>query len=251
MEKKYERYAAQIKFIISSYERSVKEAADAATKLMGNNRFSPIGKEEGKKEIFADLNKTAANNTSLIRETVKAFCNEYRVKLPEDGKNHDTDIANAIQVIDMLGFLMTENALRGILDPIKNSYKSLKMIYDIMEAKNGGSYSNTAPDTHYSDSVMRVLYEYMGINTQVNDYLDSLRMIEDIVSDGVKLGFRVESYSDANVVVLIPVIPYSILACADWMIQTGEQYAALEDQFTDLFKVHTPTAAEMIESILK
>ena len=251
MEKKYEGYAAQIKVIIDSFERSVKEAADAATKLMGNNRFSPIGKEEGKKEIFADLNKTAANNTSLIRETVKAFCNEYRVKLPEDGKNHDTDISNAIRVIDMLGFKMSENALRGILDPIKNSYKSLKMVYDIMDAKNGGTSVSFVSDAHYSESVMKVLYEYMGVNTQVNDYLDMFRMIEDIVSDGVKLGFKVESYTNASVVVLVPVIPYSILACAAWMIQAGEQYAALEDQFTDLFKVHTPTDAEMIESVLK
>jgi len=56
---------------------------------------------------------------------------------------------------------------------------------------------------------------------------------------------------NAPVTYIRDVIPYSFLACPDWMKEAGERYAVLEDQFSKLFTVHVPTDQEMIEDVLK
>lgn len=247
MEKQYDKYAAQIQAIIEDYERTVKDSANAATELMADKRFSAIGKEEGKKEIFGELDRIADNKTALIREIVKDFCKEYKIKLPDDGKSHDTEISNALKVIDMLGFKMTADALRTILDPFRNSYKHLKMIYDIMDAKNGGD--NINPVACYDPAVMEALREYIGVNTQVIEYLNLFRQIEDIITEGVKLGFEASSVSNSHVVYLYAKIPYSILACGAWMQQAGKMYVILKTLNNKLFRAYIPTEEEIIESI--
>lgn len=249
MERKYENSANVVRYMIGEAEQKIKEAAETATKVMNDWRFSPEGKEQSKKDIFDELNTTLEHEMNLIRDAASDFCNNYRVKLPEDQKDHSTDIANALKVIDMMGYNMTVDVLKTILEPIKNSYKNMKMIGDIMTAKQK---NGNGAGVGYSYDVMDTLLTYMGVNTSIIDYLDKVKEIEDVATNpGWKLRFRVMSYPNATLVQLAPDISYRIVTLPDAIIAAGEMYAQLETEFSDLFKEHIPTDEEMIVGALK
>ncbi len=245
MEKNYDVYAAQVKACNNLFEDEVKRIADECTKVMSNRLYSEEGREAKKREHFAALNAIADNMTKVFKEAVRHFCNDFRVVLPEDGKDHGKDIENALKIIEMLGFDMDVNNLKNIMNPLRGSFRSIKIIVDLMEAKNRSV-------VNYDPAVMKTLYEYLGINSRVNDYLNLFGTIESIIDkDGDKYGFDVLGYSNASVIKMQARIPYDFLACADWMKDAGAEYAALEEEFSDVFKTHIPTDRELIESTLK
>lgn len=249
MERKYEVTAQAVQGVIASYEADVKEAEDAANKVMADWRFSASGKENAKQNLYKELQERADKYMNLIREAAKDFCDTYRIKLPSDNKDHSMDIANALKMIDMLGYNLTAETLKTVLEPIKNSYKHMKMIADVLEAKNKGI---TADFVHYDPAVITTMYEWLGVNTKVFEYLDAFREVEEIcTTERIKLYAATNSYGNASLVSLTPQIPYEIFALPDAMIRAGKMYAELESEFSELFKVHTPTDTEMIESIVK
>ena len=248
MERSYEKYAAQVDFLLTSFSDEVKKYQDSANKLMGDHRFSPEGKAEAKKAMFAELWEVADNETALLKEAAKQFCNEYRIKLPSDPEDRTLEIANALKVVEMLGYKLTVETLKNILDPLKNSYKHMKMIADVIKAKGTGI---SAEGVGYDSAVIDTLNEYMGLNTKVFDYLDLFGQIEEIItSANIKLHFVVYPISD-TVLELHADVPYRLIALKDNMIAAGKKYAELEDEFSDLFTAHVPTDTEMILNSLK
>ena len=249
MERNYEQISKVVEFIIEQFNNDVKETEDAACKVLADWRFSAADRENAVQDLYKDLQEKADEYTKKIKEAAKDFCDTYRVKLPSDNKEHSMDIANALKVIDMLGFNLTAETLKTILEPIKNSYKHMKIIHDVITTKNVSASSLAG--VQYEPAVISTIQEYLGLNTNVYDYLDAFNDIEEISKvDGYRLGFSKEKYS-ANVVSITPNIPYSMFVLPDAMIRAGEMYATLENEFSKLFKVHTPTDQEMIESVIK
>ncbi len=243
MERTYEKYSENISKVIAAYKEMLSEAATEATKKNCDPRLSEIGRAEEMKAIAAELDEKANSYTAMIHRQINAFCSEYDVTMPEDGQNHDTDISNALKVIDMLGFKMTPNALRAILDPIKGSFNNTKMIYDIMTAKDSGGPEG------YSYEVRRLLDEYAGSNPRIVDYIELFNKIKGAAENKRALSFTVTRYTEGRRTVEIdPKIPYSIAECPSLMIKAGKEYAILEDLAPAYFKKHIPSSAEIITS---
>ena len=230
--KNFEDYAKRVETFNSVFEGTVKEAADKMTKVSGDWRFSEKGKAEKKKELIAELNTNASNLTDIFKGAVKAFCDDFSIQLPEDGADHGKDIENALRVIDMLGFSLDEKNLANIVEPLKGSFRSMKMIFDIIDTKQKSALENGSS----------------GFSTDVVSKLYNLKTVSENPGSGYR--FTITSYPNAPVTRIQAAIPYEFLACADWMREVGEQYADLEGEFSSLFKDHVQTHEEMIADVL-
>lgn len=249
MERTYERYAATAETIIKNFEDAVEETQKTGCEIMLDWRFTPEGKSENLKGIKADLQEKADNLTKLFRENARKFCNEYKVTLPNDGKSHTEDVANALKVIDMVGFKLTPDILKSIMEPLKHSYTNMKMIHDVIYVKGNVPEAGLA-GIGYDEAIYETLIEYMGINTSAVEYLDRLKEVEDIENiPGFK--FSVSMYGGATPVIITPDVPYFYLTLPDTMKELGKMYATLENEFSELFTRHIPTDGELILSSLK
>lgn len=249
MERTYESYAARAEAIIKNFQDKVKEAQETGCEMMLDWRFTPEGKNENLKGVKADLQKKADNLTKLFRENARKFCNEYKVTLPNDGKSHTEDVANALKVIDMVGFKLTPDILKSIMEPLKHSYTNMKMIHDVIYAKGNVPEAGLA-GIGYDKAIYETLIEYMGINTSAVEYLDRLKEVEDIENiPGFK--FSVEPFTNATPFIIVPNIPYEYYAVPETMKELGKMYAVLENEFSELFTKHIPTDSELILSSLK
>lgn len=254
MERTYESYAARAEAIIKLFEDTAKEAQETGCKIMADWRFTPEGKSENLKGIKADLQEKADNLTKLFKENAKKFCDEYKVTLPNDGKSHTEDVANALKVIDMVGFKLTPDTLKSIMEPLKHSYTNMKLLHDVIVAKGDVSAAVTEIGIEYDEAIYETLIEYMGINTSAIEYLEKLKEVEDI---GNIPGFRFSvfvydsMYGGATPIIITPDVSYSYLNLPDTMKGLGEMYVKLENEFSELFTKHIPTDSELILSSLK
>lgn len=247
MERTYERYAATAETIIKNFEDAVEETQKTGCEIMLDWRFTPEGKNENLKGIKADLQEKADNLTKLFRENARKFCNEYKVTLPNDGKAHTEDVANALKVIDMVGFKLTPDILKSIMEPLKHSYTNMKLINDVITAKGNNAI---VEGIGYDEAIYKTLFEYMGVNTSAIEYLNKLKEVEDIENiPGFK--FSVSMYGGATPVIITPDVPYFYLTLPDTMKELGKMYATLENEFSELFTKHIPTDSELILSSLK
>lgn len=249
MERTYESYAARAEAIIKNFQDKVKEAQETGCEMMLDWRFTPEGKNENLKGVKADLQEKADNLTKHFKENARKFCNEYKVTLPNDGKSHTEDVANALKVIDMVGFKLTPDILKSIMEPLKHSYTNMKMIHDVIYAKGNVPEAGLA-GIGYDKAIYETLIEYMGINTSAVEYLDRLKEVEDIENiPGFK--FSVEPFTNATPFIIVPNIPYEYYAVPETMKELGKMYAVLENEFSELFTKHIPTDSELILSSLK
>lgn len=249
MEKAYEKYVTQVKGLNTLFAESVKRVADELNEKLTDWRLSERGREEQRKKKVDELNAICENMNNVLREAVKHFLTEYAIGLPDDGEDHSKDIENALRVIEMLGFDLDVKNFDNIITPLQGNYRAMKTVLDVMRVKNESGLSGLAMQ-HYNNAVMNKLDEYTGVNSRVTDFLEIMDNIADVVDSPV--GYRYENtrISNATVIQIVDIIPYSFLSCPDWMTEAGEMYAQLEDEFTALFRKHTPTNREMIESSL-
>ena len=245
MEKDYNKYVAQVKGMNELFAESVKKKANELNQKMTDWRYSERGREELKQKAYSELNAVCDNMNGLIREAVKHYCSDFTIALPDDGKDHATDIQNALRIIDMLGYNLDVKNLENILLPLRGSYRNMKTVLDVMRVKNEAASINT-----YSPEVMAMVDEYTGINTHVSDFLDIMANIEQIIESPAGYRFEASQYSNMTLIDITDVIPYSFLSCPDWMQEAGKMYAELENTFSALFGNHVPTDREMIESTL-
>lgn len=246
-EKDYEKYAEQMEGCNRLFDDEVAKVAEATTKTVSDWRLSEQGKESKKKENFEALNKTAEMIATVAKKGIGEFCKDFAITLPEDGKDHTKDIENALHIVDMLGFDLDVKNLKNALSPISGSFRSVKTVVDLIDAKQKNAIGN---GVGFSPDVIKEIYNYMGINSRVNDYLNIFSHIESIIDKpGDVYRFEVTSRSNATAITLQAIIPYDFLACADWMRQCGEEYARLEAEFSSLFIGHIQTDREILESI--
>lgn len=247
--KDVEQYATRIEEYNRLFEERVTEAANEATKAISDWRYSEEYRLKKKQEIIKHLVAEGENISKIFRETVNKFCDDFRIVLPEDGKDHKQEIENALKVIDMLGYSITESILSEIIRPLRGSFRNMKLILNILEAKNNG-LANAAGEG-YSPDIIKRMYEFSGISSSVGEYLDLFERVEEIINvNGTGYGFEEIKMSDYGVVEIVSRIPYSFLSCAGWMRQLAQMYGRLEKEFADMFTGHIPTAREEIDKIL-
>lgn len=249
MERTYESYVARAEAIIKNFQDKAKEAQETGCEMMVDWRYSPEGRIDNIKNLKVGLQEKADNLTKLFRKNARGFCDEYKVTLPNDGKSHTEDVANALKVIDMVGFKLTPDILKSIMEPLKHSYTNMKMIHDVIYAKGNVPEAGLA-GIGYDKAIYETLIEYMGINTSAVEYLDRLKEVEDIENiPGFK--FSVEPFTNATPFIIVPNIPYEYYAVPETMKELGKMYATLENEFSELFTKHIPTDSELILSSLK
>lgn len=247
MERTYEKYAEKADTIIKLFEDAAREAQETECEIRSDWRFSPEGKSENVKGVRADLQEKTDNFIKLFKENAKRFYNEYKVKLPNDGKSHSEDIANALKIIDMTGYKLTPDILKSIMEPLKHSYKDMKLLHDVIITRGTGIPEGVRG---YDESVYRVLFEYIGVNTSAIEYLNRLKAVEEI-ADIAGFKFSATVYNNETLVTITPDVSYSYLALPTTMRELGKMYANLENEFSDLFTKHIPTDSELILSSLE
>ena len=246
-EKDYEKYAEQMEGCNRLFDDEVAKVAEATTKTVSDWRLSEQGKESKKKENFEALNKTAEMIATVAKKGIGEFCKDFAITLPEDDKDHTKDIENALHIVDMLGFGLDVKNLENALAPMRGSFRSVKTVVDLIDAKQKNATGN---GVGFAPEVLDKMYQYMGINSRVNDYLNIFSHIENIIDNPADVyRFEVTSRSNATLITLQSIIPYDFLACADWMKKCGQEYAALEEEFSSLFTGHVATDREILESI--
>lgn len=246
MEKNYEKYVTQVKGLNTLFSESVKRVADELNAKLTDWRLSEKGREEQKQKKTDELNAICENMNNVFREAVKRFLTDYAIGLPDDGEDHSKDIENALRVIEMLGFDLDVKNFDNIITPLRGNYRAMKTVLDVMRVKNESGLTMQ----HYNNAVMNKLDEYTGVNARVTDFLEIMDRIADIVDSPIGYRFENNRISNVTVIQIVDIIPYSFLSCPDWMTEAGEMYAQLEDEFIILFRKHTPTGREMIESSL-
>ena len=150
----------------------------------------------------------------------------------------------------MVGFKLTPDTLKSIMEPLKHSYTNMKLIHDVICAKGDVPVDVGSAGLGYDGAIYETLIEYMGINTSAVEYLDKLKEVEDIENiNGFK--FSIEPFTNATPIIIVPNISYEYYAVPDTMKELGKMYATLENEFSELFTKHIPTDGELILSSLK
>lgn len=232
-EKFYEECAKQVQIIIGQHRKEMKDIGDAVTKVNTDKRYTPTGKEQliqGLRAELKDLNKT---KTDEIKAVVTDFCNQYQMIHNDDGKSDSQAVANALKVIEMCGYGLTTEVLRNAVEPLKDSYTSMKMISSMLRAK-AGNYGVT-----YNSDVFDLMDEYMGINTELiayEDIFESVRGVLDmpeLVSAGI---YGDPNYNGGFVNRLQDETRYSTLCLGDRMMEVGKMYDSASMKYPRLFK---------------
>lgn len=147
----------------------------------------------------------------------------------------------------MVGFKLTPDILKSIMEPLKHSYTNMKLINDIITTKSSGVL---AENMGYDARIYEILFEYMGVNTSAVEYLDRMKDVEEI-ENFHGFGFSVElTTNTVTPVIIIPNVPYEYYAVPDNMRELGKMYARLENEFSEVFTKHIPTDSELILSSL-
>ncbi len=234
MAKNYEKYALRVNGFNAIFRDTVAKKAEEMKNKISDYRLSDRGKEEAVKKVYDELQAICENMDNAFHKAVKEFSSEYAITLPNDGKDHATDIENAFRVIEMLGYRIDVRNLNNILEPLKGNYKALKTVLDVMRVKEETAVSGFGTEKGYSYQVMNLIDQYSGVTTTVSDFLMTMEDIEAITES--PSGYSFESGKVGNVpVALIEHIPYSYLSCSDWMTEAGKTYETLQGEFSTLY----------------
>ena len=239
MEKSYETYAKKILIFVNGHKQEVKKIFDDMNKAIIDWRFSDDYRKEMVAELRGSLSTKNEKWSECIRGAVKQFCKEYSVSFAEDNADHSTEIANALKVIEMCGTGLTSELFRTTLEPLKSSYKALKIIHDVITIKSSKSA--------YSPEITKIIYEYMGVNSEISAYMDRLKEIEEVADYPVLVNYDITNtgYNGVYHFELREKTSYSVLATPDWMMEVGKQYEELAMKYPLMFSNYIPTNEEI------
>lgn len=246
MEKSYETYAKKILIFMNTHKQEVKKISDTANKIAVNQRFSDFGRKEAIDTLKSELANLNEQFSETIRGVVKQFCKEYSVSFAEDNADHSTEIANALKVIEMCGTGLTSELFRTTLEPLKGSYKALKIIHDVITIKHSKTL-NVDGISGYDPEITKIIYEYMGVNSEISAYMDRLKEIEGVADYPVLVNYEIinTGYNGAYNFELREKTSYSVLATPDWMMEVGKQYEELAMKYPLMFSNYIPTNEEI------
>ncbi|MCC8077592.1 MAG: hypothetical protein LIO60_04480 [Oscillospiraceae bacterium] len=249
MEKSYERYASRFLALLGEHEQEAKKIEDTANQIAIDRRFSDFGRQEHIAGLKADMEKLCAGNSDILRGLVKQFCEEYAVSFGEDGVDHGTDIANALKVIEMCGANITADLFRSVIEPLKGSYKALKVINDVLSIR----WENQQAADKYSPEIRGIIRDYMGSNDEVNLYVEYLNDVKAVTDYPVLLDYQLVNVgvNGASRFEVQNRTRYSVCVLPDEIIRLGKMYEELALKYPLLFSNYVPTAEDIIDDTMK
>lgn len=232
-EKLYETLAKEALMIIHQHREEAKKIGDAVQKLNADPRYSDFGKEELIKKLREELKTLNQDKTEKLKTVIQKFVNEYQVVHTDDGKADAQVIANALKVIEMCGFGLTADLLRDVVEPLKDSYTSLKMIRSLLAAKHDNS------GIGFSSDMLVLMDDYIGVNAEIITYEDVFESVKELLNmpELVSAGIYGEpDPSGAVINRLTDETRYSTLCLCDNMIKVGKLYDVVYLKYPRLFK---------------
>lgn len=232
-EKLYETLAKEVLVIIHQHREEAKKIGDAVQKLNADPRYSDFGKEELLKKLREELNTLNQDKTKELKTVIQRFINEYQIVHTDDGKADPQVIANALKVIELCGFGLTTDLLRSVVEPLKNSYTSLKMIRSLLMTKTNDSVIGFNPD------VLALMDEYIGVNAEIITYENVFESVKELLDmpELVSAGVHGEpNYGSTVINYLLDSTPYCTLCLGDNMIKVGKLYDVVYLKYPRLFK---------------
>lgn len=232
-EKLYETLAKEALMIIHQHRKAAKEIGDVVQINNADPRLSDFGREDAMNNLREELKALNQKKTDELKAVIQKFMNEYQIVHTDDGKADPQVIANALKVIEMCGFGLTTDLLRGVVEPLKDSYTSLKMIRSLLMTKTNDSGMG------FNSDVLVLMDEYIGANPEIIAYEDVLESVKEMLNmkELVSAGIHGEpDYSSGVINRLIDETCYSTLCLCDNMMKVGKLYDVVYLKYPKLFK---------------
>lgn len=231
----YEECAKKVAELIHDYHTKTKDVADAVQKIATDTMYTDVGKKTLTDKLQTELADTTKAVDDDVKSVVKDFCERYQI----DHVDQSVDqlcISNALKIIEISGFSLTPELLRTALEPLKKSYKSLKMIASLLHAKNDGAVDVKVT---YKYEVIDVMNEYLGMTNSLYDYekvFDEVKSVLD-VPELFHTGIHgIPGPSGRVVNRLITDDTYAVLALADNMMKVGKMYEIVRMEYPETFE---------------
>lgn len=235
-EKLYETCAKQVQLVIRQHRDEANKIGQAVQKINADQMYSQMGKEKLLLNLRSELKALNKSKTDELKEVVKEFCNQYQVIHTDDGKADSQTIANALKVIEMTGYNLTVELLRGVVEPLKNSYTSLKMIRSLLGTKDA---AGKEIGLGYSADILVTMDEYIGVNAEIIAYEDTFILVKEVLDMPELVTASIYGEPDYNGGIinrLIDRTPYSVLCLGDNMMKVGKLYDTVYLEYPRLFK---------------
>lgn len=235
MEKLYETCAKNVMLIIHQHREETKKVGQAVEKINSDKRYTPEGKQEFIQKLRQELKELNEKGTDEIKKEVNKFCQRYQI-IHIDEKADSQEVANALKVIEMAGYKLTSELLRSVLEPLKESYSALKMIKELLDAKQSNAI---VAETTFDSDVMMLMEEYLGGNAEIYKYEEAFNAVKEVLDAHhvVNAGIYGEPvYGSGTVNVLRDDTSYMTLCLCDNMMKVGKMYESLYLKYPNVFK---------------
>ena len=251
MKKSYEEYTDKVVAIFTAHREEAVKIKNAVNLAVANKRLSDFGRQEAIANLRKSLSDLNQSFSDAIREIIRSFCKEYSLKFKEDNEDHNIEIANALKVIDMCGDKLNADILKSILEPLKNSHKSLKLISDVLSTR----HDSLTTSISYAVDVDNVMSDFMGCNSEINEFVNRLRDIEAVADYPVLSNYNMtgssDMYNEKQFFDINNVTPYSVDRLPEEITAVGKMYEELAMKYPLIFSNYIPTETEMIDDALK
>ena len=156
--------------------------------------------------------------------------------MPDDGESHSVEVANVLKIIDMCGTDLSASILKTALEPVKNSGMVLKMISDVIDARQKSSATGG-----YKNEVLGLLNDYLGMNAEMISYDDTMKSITSLLTRDELVSYSIQDdyqYGVENGIRLIlqDDTTYSVWCLGDNMMKVGKMHDEIKQTDTRFFK---------------
>ncbi len=246
MKKTYEEYKEKMLTFFGAHREEATKIEKTVNLIAVNKRFSDYGKQEAIGNLKSELETLNASFSDSIRGLVKKFCKEFSVSFKEDNANYAADIANALKVIEMCGTGLTADLFRSVIEPLKGSYKALKVINNVLVIK----WSNPATAALYAPEISTIISDYMGSNAEINEYADRLKEIEAVADYPQLSEFEIvnTAYNGVFNFEVRNKTRYSVGVLPDELVVVGKMYEELAMKYPLMFANYIPTQEDTTDN---
>lgn len=238
-EKLYETCAKNVKILMNGVQlkNDLNKILQTMQGVQVNQRLTDFGKEEALTDLREEFAERCKKQSEKIRAEIRIFCAKYAAEIPDDGENHSVEVGNILQVINTMGFDLTVETLKTIIEPIKDSGRLLKMVYDILKTKN---INTPAEVGSFDPDIFTLLNEYLGINNEMLSYVDEYEKVRELLDVDVLVQWQVfddyEYGTSGTILRMRDATPYSVLCLADNMMNVGKMYDQINSNNPRFFK---------------